>query len=293
MTRGDSLRRFWSSSEGLKLRVEWSTARRGVKMGEETKHKLKAYNDRQDVKEKKSLVMKERWRDGFREIREKYLVRVRGVKRHQDIGRKISEKKMGHLVSDETRKKISEANKGRKCSENNKGLFSKMYKGRRLSEEWKGNIRISWDDERRRHQGMITKQMWEENIIKRYGHTEDAKRKIARYMKDRVMGNDAAKKIEYNGVWFRNGWEVRVAEWLDKNNIGWEYETEAFELSNGRWYIPDFKLGIGENEFLEVKGWLSDCARFKMDEFVKSGNTLYVVDKSNIDNISLSNRWGG
>lgn len=52
------------------------------------------------------------------------------------------------------------------------------------------------------------------------------------------------KPIEtfYGGVRFRSRLEARWAVYFDAMGVTWEYEPEKFQLPDGRWYIPDFRL---------------------------------------------------
>lgn len=50
------------------------------------------------------------------------------------------------------------------------------------------------------------------------------------------------KPIEtrYKGYRFRSRLEARWAVFFDAAGIGWQYETEGFDLGNGTTYLPDF-----------------------------------------------------
>ena len=52
------------------------------------------------------------------------------------------------------------------------------------------------------------------------------------------------KAIEtiYKGYRFRSRLEARWAVFFDALGIDWQYEVEGFELDNGEWYLPDFKI---------------------------------------------------
>lgn len=65
-------------------------------------------------------------------------------------------------------------------------------------------------------------------------------------------------------IGMRSGWEVKYAYWLDDNDIKWEYEP-TFELSDGRWYTPDFKLEDGT--IVEIKGYFREDAKIKWRMF--------------------------
>ena len=55
----------------------------------------------------------------------------------------------------------------------------------------------------------------------------------------------------YAGVRFRSRLEARWAVFFTAAGIPWEYEPERYALSDGRWYIPDFRLD--GRIFAEVK----------------------------------------
>jgi len=69
----------------------------------------------------------------------------------------------------------------------------------------------------------------------------------------------------YGGRWMRSSWEIEFAKRLDSVGILWEYEREAFKLSSGKSYRPDFyipKLSL----LIEIKGhWWPDAkAKFNL-----------------------------
>ena len=73
---------------------------------------------------------------------------------------------------------------------------------------------------------------------------EIRKRKIALSMKGNKNGSTCfrRKKIYYKNIWFKSGWEVKVAKYFDDNNIEWKYENESYSLSDTRSYTPDFSI---------------------------------------------------
>lgn len=74
------------------------------------------------------------------------------------------------------------------------------------------------------------------------------------------------KPIEtrYHGCRFRSRLEAKWAVFFDCMDIEWEYEPEGYDLGDGIWYLPDFRLhgwkgrGSEGHEYLwaEVKGKL-------------------------------------
>jgi hypothetical protein len=101
-----------------------------------------------------------------------------------------------------------------------------------------------------------------------------------------------SKITKYNNVIFRSTWEAKVAKWLDKNNIKWIYESKEciVKLPIGSIYIIDFYLPE-INKYIEVKGIFDDYSIYKLDRATIKGYDIYIVDKTNINNISLENSW--
>jgi hypothetical protein len=78
---------------------------------------------------------------------------------------------------------------------------------------------------------------------------------------------------------FKSSWELAYAEWLDEQGWGWEYEPAKLGLSECLCYTPDFGIYIDSQllTFIEVKGWVTDDVRRRMDEFRRAYPTLPVV----------------
>lgn len=74
-----------------------------------------------------------------------------------------------------------------------------------------------------------------------------------------------SKYLKYNNLFFHSSWEVKFAQWCDKNKIKWFYEPKAFDLGNTT-YTPDFYLSEF-NIYIEVKGFWRDDALKKFEEF--------------------------
>jgi hypothetical protein len=72
-------------------------------------------------------------------------------------------------------------------------------------------------------------------------------------------------------IYMKSSWEVKYANYLDTNNIEWEYEP-IFSLSDGRNYLPDFKLSDGT--IVEIKGYFRPDSIVKWDLFCKEYSTL-------------------
>ena len=78
---------------------------------------------------------------------------------------------------------------------------------------------------------------------------------------------------QYKGYRFRSRLEARYAVMFDALGLEWEYEPEGFDLGNGVYYLPDFKVKYPEYygapafyEWFEVKG---DTSNISIEECVK------------------------
>lgn len=102
------------------------------------------------------------------------------------------------------------------------------------------------------------------------------------YTKNNVCGR--VKIVEYNGVKLKGQWELKVARWLDSQNISWENEPRGFDYywnNSTRKYYPDFY--IPEHDvYIEVKGYKTERDDAKWTHFP---GHLVVVDKKYIDKL--------
>ncbi len=58
----------------------------------------------------------------------------------------------------------------------------------------------------------------------------------------------------YAGCYFRSRLEARWAVFFDKLHIPWQYEPEGFDLGGAGFYLPDFRITVGDRErWIEVK----------------------------------------
>lgn len=66
------------------------------------------------------------------------------------------------------------------------------------------------------------------------------------------FGHRYGNREELFGCVFRSSWEVKVAKFLTRIGVQWEYEKHVFKMPDGRRYTPDFYLPELDL-FLEVK----------------------------------------
>jgi hypothetical protein len=95
--------------------------------------------------------------------------------------------------------------------------------------------------------------------------SDETKAKLSRAAINQLK-NYSRTNFVYKGIMMRSSWEVKYAQYLDSIGISWEYEPE-FVLSNGKIYIPDFKLDSGV--IIEIKGFWRDDALDKWELFCK------------------------
>ena len=84
----------------------------------------------------------------------------------------------------------------------------------------------------------------------------------------------------YNGYRFRSRLEARWAVFFDALGVRYEYEPEGFDLGDGDYYLPDFRVKChgtrGDNHpvsfdlWIEVKGQMSENDARKINKFAGS-----------------------
>jgi hypothetical protein len=98
--------------------------------------------------------------------------------------------------------------------------------------------------------------------------TSERMKKLLHDHPEKVYSNaNGGRRQDINDQYFRSNWEANYARILNEQNISWQYEPETFELSNGTTYTPDFK--IGDNKFVEIKGWYDNDSKEKISLFMK------------------------
>ncbi len=88
------------------------------------------------------------------------------------------------------------------------------------------------------------------------------------------------KYIEELGHSIRSNWEKEVFLKFKKNKISYDYEPEAFALSNSTTYTPDARLK-DSNIFIEIKGPIFDWQIEKMKLFKKEYPTFKLIAITN------------
>lgn len=103
-----------------------------------------------------------------------------------------------------------------------------------------------------------------------------------------------AIETEYNGYKFRSRLEARWAVFFDELGVEYEYEPEGFDLGNGLYYLPDFRVKCWGMKglplfkkpvdlWVEVKGVMTEYDAKKIKKFADSNNVLVVSNIPNPD----------
>lgn len=84
----------------------------------------------------------------------------------------------------------------------------------------------------------------------------------------------------YNGIKMRSKLESKIAYFLDCLNIKWIYESQAYLLSTGIMYHPDFYLPELKT-WIEVKGIIEEHNKEYSKTFVEDNKTNLILISSN------------
>jgi hypothetical protein len=156
-----------------------------------------------------------------------------------------------------------------------KGKTYEEYLGKKRADEYKNTISSSL-------------KKWHKEI----GFSEETRNNFSKKQKLYLENNHHIKWFEvFNGeknIKVQGKWEYDVALWLNKQNIRWDRKTLIYDTY--RRYTPDFYL-TNLNEYLEVKGWLRECDKEKMNKIIKEQNIkikmLYKEDYKQLNEINI------
>jgi hypothetical protein len=93
----------------------------------------------------------------------------------------------------------------------------------------------------------------------------------------------------YNGIDLHGTWELKYAQYLDKNNIKWIRCKEQFDYfydGKNRKYTPDFYL-IESDEYIEIKGYKTEKDKAKWSQFPKNKKLIVLTASELKDIINL------
>ena len=91
-----------------------------------------------------------------------------------------------------------------------------------------------------------------------------------------------AIQTRYNGYLFRSRLEARWAVFFKSLGMKWEYEPEGFDLGDGVWYLPDFRVKYPRGAvWFEVKGDVAQITPHewqKIGRFAQRNQKLWILD---------------
>jgi len=137
---------------------------------------------------------------------------------------------------------------------------------------------------------------WNKGLTNIY--TKDTIQKMSNAKKGQNLGHSVPPNSGYGKgcyyesqlqgkIWLRSSYELKFAEWLDKNEIPWLYEIQTFDLGNTT-YTPDFYLPTC-NMFIEIKGYMKKEAQEKINKFLDNYNeeTLKILYKEDLIKLGI------
>lgn len=106
---------------------------------------------------------------------------------------------------------------------------------------------------------------------------------INKKVDENTWHTSVAKKmhINYKGADLHGTWELKYAEFLDKNKIEWVRNTKQFSYifqDKNRKYTPDFYLPT-TNEYVEIKGYKTEKDEAKWLQFPVDEKLIILMGK--------------
>lgn len=166
-----------------------------------------------------------------------------------------------------------------KLNPNNQLLSSGFIK---YNNEIRDGKRKSWNkgltketDVRVAKNAESVKQHYLNNNVSRKPLSEEHKKKISNTINEKVKNNQwhvsIAKNMhyKYKDVDLHGTWELKYAQYLDKNNIKWIRNIQKFKYcfnNKTHYYTPDFYL-TDINTFIEIKGYKTAKDEAKWKDF--------------------------
>lgn len=118
--------------------------------------------------------------------------------------------------------------------------------------------------------------------------TRDLAMHPERYPQTEHRRGKGGRREDLSNRYFRSAWEANYARYLNwlvamRQIARWEYEVDTFEFTSikrgQRFYTPDFKITNlnGSIEYHEIKGWMDDNSRVKLDRMRRYYPSVKVV----------------
>lgn len=220
------------------------------------------------------------------ETKDKIAATLRGRNHTKEHRENNSKSHKGRKFTEETKLKIGLGNKGKKRTLKQRIANSKIRLGTKHTAKVK--LKISKSMKGKVHS--IEHNLSVSRSLKGRKLSSEHTLKLSEITTKRLTQGNFNKNFKYKDTLMRSSYELKVATWLDKNNIKWEYESEKciHILKSGRRYIIDFYLPELKI-FIEVKGWWDNYSKEKFTEASKTKD-IRIIDSKNIENITLERK---
>ena len=154
--------------------------------------------------------------------------------------------------------------KGTKWSEERKKAWSEKCKATKVNNASKAPLTPEEKELKRLRSIEYNKTYW--TTERRAEQSARMKQKVLEnpdsYSKSNVSGRVKMYEVvdSYGRTKVKGTWELKIASWLNDNNIRWTNKIEPYKYQyNDNWhlYFPDFLL-LDRNTLIEVKGYQTD-----------------------------------
>lgn len=117
---------------------------------------------------------------------------------------------------------------------------------------------------------------WNKNKqIKGHSHSEETKKKLSVIAKNKKLGgyqkgSGRGKSGWYNGIWCDSTYELAFILYCLEENIPITRNTQIFKYNfegKKRKYLPDFIRTDKKNYFIEIKGFITEQDKVKVQQF--------------------------
>jgi hypothetical protein len=176
---------------------------------------------------------------------------------------KISKALKGYKKTQEHKEKIAKAQKNKKRKKYSEELKIKISNGIKKSKKFNNYINsLEWKERIHKQNTKNIGKTYEQIYGKEKADAIKLKMSISHSGKNNHMFGKSPIFYEwpYKKYLMKSSWEIKYAEYLDKNNINWKYEEITYNLGETT-YTPDFFIYDENNnlkEIIEIKGILRE-----------------------------------
>jgi len=179
--------------------------------------------------------------------------------------------------------------KGTKWSDKRKKAWSEKCRLTKVNN--KGKKEYSPEEKEIKRQRSIEANRVYWTAEKRAEQSARMKKKVLKnpdsYSKSNVSGRVKMYEVDdfYGPTKVKGTWELKVANWLNENNVRWTNKIEPYKYFwNQNWhlYFPDFLI-LDKDILIEVKGYETDRDQFKWQSVDKKLIVIKRTDMFSLD----------